>query len=186
MARSFAAGRRSIFGNVLRRLLCLTEHRRRRVRITELAKRVGLLGAIILALLARPAKGQAGTAKADAPGIPTIAPVIEAVDGAVVNMSAMSERPAQVCPLFRDLFFQPFLPSPYRLPPERRTSAGSGAIRPRTSRSSGCAWPRRRRAGIGGHIGHRAPERLARWTREAGGPASLTRGAGAISFRRGG
>lgn len=74
MARSFAAERRSIFGNVLRRLLCLTEHRRRRVRITELAKRVGLLGAIILALLARPAKGRLGPRKRTPPASPPSRP----------------------------------------------------------------------------------------------------------------
>ena len=71
----------------------------------------------------------AAPALADDRGIPTLAPVIERVSDAVVNISVVSERPAQLSPLYRDPFFAPFLPpmSPEG-PVERQMSAGSGVI----------------------------------------------------------
>lgn len=83
---------------------------------------------IFAAALAGPAAAQIATAETDARGIPTIAPLIDEVDDAVVNISVISERPTQLTPLFRDPFFQPFLPPPDQLPPQRRRSAGSGVI----------------------------------------------------------
>ncbi len=71
----------------------------------------------------------AGAALADDRGIPTLAPVIERVADAVVNIAVVSERPAQMTPLFRDPFFAPFLPPmPPEGPVERQMSAGSGVI----------------------------------------------------------
>lgn len=75
-----------------------------------------------------PSIAQVTTAEADSRGIPTIAPLIDAVDDAVVNISVVSERPAQTSPLFRDPFFQPFLPPLERLPQQLQVSAGSGVI----------------------------------------------------------
>lgn len=77
---------------------------------------------------AGPAMAQILAAETDARGIPTIAPLIDAVDDAVVNIAVVTERPAQTTPLFRDPVFQPFLPSPEDMPPQRQLSAGSGVI----------------------------------------------------------
>lgn len=74
------------------------------------------------------AAAQVVTAQADARGIPTVAPLIDAVDDAVVNIAVVSERPAQMTPLFRGPFFQPFLPPFEQMPPQRQMSAGSGVI----------------------------------------------------------
>jgi Do/DeqQ family serine protease len=79
-------------------------------------------------LISVPVSGQVLSAQTDARGIPTIAPLIQAVDDAVVNISVISERPTQMTPLFRDPFFQPFLPPLDSLPPQRQMSAGSGVI----------------------------------------------------------
>jgi len=81
-----------------------------------------------LGIAAGPSAAQVVTAEADARGIPTIAPLIAAVDDAVVNIAVVSERPAQMTPLFRDPFFQPFLPPLDQIPPQRQVSAGSGVI----------------------------------------------------------
>ncbi|MFP4405725.1 Do family serine endopeptidase [Rhodosalinus sp.] len=91
-------------------------------------RRLALLAVLSLGIAPDPSAAQVPTAGADARGIPTIAPLIEAVDDAVVNIAVVSERPAQMTPLFRDPFFQPFLPPPGRLPPQRQMSAGSGVI----------------------------------------------------------
>lgn len=92
---------------------------------------LGRLAAIVLlslGLAAGPATAQIAAVEINERGIPTIAPLIAAVDDAVVNISVVSERPAQTTPLFRDPFFQPFLPSPEDMPPQRQMSAGSGVI----------------------------------------------------------
>ncbi|MFP4451488.1 MAG: trypsin-like peptidase domain-containing protein [Rhodosalinus sp.] len=91
-------------------------------------RRLALLAVLSLGIAPDPSAAQVPMAGADARGIPTIAPLIEAVDDAVVNIAVVSERPAQMTPLFRDPFFQPFLPPPGRLPPQRQMSAGSGVI----------------------------------------------------------
>ena len=92
-----------------------------------------LLRSVLILLMtfgfaAGPSAAQVVTAEADARGIPTIAPLIAAVDDAVVNIAVVSERPAQMTPLFRDPFFQPFLPPLNQIPPQRQVSAGSGVI----------------------------------------------------------
>ncbi len=59
-------------------------------------------------------------------GIPTLAPLLEKVTPAVVNISVVSRVPVEENPLFRDPFFRRFFDLP-ELPPERsRISAGSG------------------------------------------------------------
>lgn len=90
--------------------------------------RAALVLFLSLGIAAGPSAAQVVTAEADARGIPTIAPLIDAVDDAVVNIAVVSERPAQLTPLFRDPFFQPFLPPLDRMPPQRQMSAGSGVI----------------------------------------------------------
>ncbi|MEO1600881.1 MAG: Do family serine endopeptidase [Pseudomonadota bacterium] len=91
-------------------------------------KRLVFLFVVSLGVTANASVAQAPIAEADARGIPTIAPLIDTVDDAVVNIAVVSERPAQMTPLFRDPFFQPFLPPLEQLPPQRQMSAGSGVI----------------------------------------------------------
>jgi len=84
--------------------------------------------AFVLGVIAPPVSAQIVAAEADARGIPTIAPLIAKVDDAVVNIAVVSERPAQISPLFRDPFFRRFLPPLQELPPQRQMAAGSGVI----------------------------------------------------------
>jgi Do/DeqQ family serine protease len=91
-------------------------------------QRIIAFAALILALFTPSAAALAQGVAQDARGLPTVAPLIEEIDDAVVNISVVSERPAQLTPLFRDPFFQPFLPAPDELPPQQRRSAGSGVI----------------------------------------------------------
>ncbi len=90
--------------------------------------RLAIVSFLSFCVAVGPSVAQVTTAEADSRGIPTIAPLIDAVDDAVVNISVVSERPAQTSPLFRDPFFQPFLPPLERLPQQRQVSAGSGVI----------------------------------------------------------
>lgn len=74
-----------------------------------------------------PAPAQVGPA-ADERGIVTIAPLLERVTPAVVNISVVSERPVETNPLYQDPFFRRFFDLP-ELPPRRpQMSAGSGVI----------------------------------------------------------
>ena len=90
--------------------------------------RLAFLLVLSLGIATGPVAAQVVTAETDSRGIPTIAPLIDAVDDAVVNIAVVSERPAQMTPLFRDPFFQPFLPPLEQMPPQRQMSAGSGVI----------------------------------------------------------
>lgn len=62
------------------------------------------------------------------PSQPTLAPLVEKVAPAVVNISVLSRSPLQDNPLLRDPFFRRFfdLPDPEKIPPQM--SAGSGVI----------------------------------------------------------
>lgn len=62
------------------------------------------------------------------PSQPTLAPLVEKVAAAVVNISVLSRSPVQDNPLLRDPFFRRFfeLPDPDKVPPQM--SAGSGVI----------------------------------------------------------
>lgn len=90
--------------------------------------RLAFLFVFSIGVVAGPAVAQIAAVEPDESGIPTIAPLIDAVDDAVVNIAVVSERPAQMTPLFRDPFFQPFVPPLEQLPPQRQMSAGSGVI----------------------------------------------------------
>jgi S1-C subfamily serine protease len=81
-----------------------------------------------LGLAACPSVAQIVKAEPDARGIPTIAPPIAAVEDAVVNIAVISERPAQLTPLFSDRFCAHFLPPPDQVPPQRQMSAGAGGV----------------------------------------------------------
>ena len=60
--------------------------------------------------------------------LPTLAPVLERVTPAVVNISVISETPAASNPLYNDPFFRRFFDLPDAPPPQQRMSAGSGVI----------------------------------------------------------
>jgi Do/DeqQ family serine protease len=59
-------------------------------------------------------------------GLPTLAPLMEKVTPAVVNISVLSQSPVEDNPLFRDPFFRRFFSLPQEMQPQM--SAGSGVI----------------------------------------------------------
>ena len=61
-------------------------------------------------------------------GIPTLAPLLEKVTPAVVNISVATMVPQRHNPLFRDPFFRRFFDMPDDAPARRQQSAGSGVI----------------------------------------------------------
>ena len=61
-------------------------------------------------------------------GVPTLAPLLEKVTPAVVNISVATMAPQRHNPLFRDPFFRRFFNLPDDAPARRRQSAGSGVI----------------------------------------------------------
>ncbi|MCW5620723.1 MAG: Do family serine endopeptidase [Burkholderiales bacterium] len=82
---------------------------------------------IALAAFVLPAAAGAGALPVFPDGrIPTLAPLIDEVTPAVVNISVMSASPEEENPLLQDPFFRRFFGLPDR--PEPRLSAGSGVI----------------------------------------------------------
>src|SRR3990170_4795459 len=77
-----------------------------------------------LALLPLPAAAQP---TADARGLPTLAPVVNLVTPAVVNVSVITRAPVEDNPLFRDPFFRRFFNLPDR-PQRQEQAVGSGVI----------------------------------------------------------
>ena len=61
-------------------------------------------------------------------GVPTLAPLLEKVTPAVVNISVATMAPERYNPLFRDPFFRRFFDLPDDAPARPRQSAGSGVI----------------------------------------------------------
>jgi Do/DeqQ family serine protease len=80
--------------------------------------------AIVLALLCLEAAAQL-PALATRDGLPTLAPVIERVAPAVVNIAVLVRSPEEQNPLLRDPFFRRFFGLQ---PPQPQLSAGSGVI----------------------------------------------------------
>jgi len=81
--------------------------------------------ALLLGLLApSPAAAQPA---ADARGLPTLAPLVNQVTPAVVNISVVTRAPMEDNPLFRDPFFRRFFNLPDR-PQRKEQAAGSGVI----------------------------------------------------------
>ncbi|MBX3664617.1 MAG: Do family serine endopeptidase [Burkholderiales bacterium] len=75
-------------------------------------------------LLPAPAAAQPAT---DARGLPTLAPLVNQVTPAVVNISVVTRAPMEDNPLFRDPFFRRFFNLPDR-PQRKEQAAGSGVI----------------------------------------------------------
>ena len=88
--------------------------------------RAAFLALFFAALLAAPPAIAQQTAIV--PSQPTLAPLVEKVAPAVVNIAVLSRSPVQDNPLLRDPFFRRFfeLPDPDKIPPQM--SAGSGVI----------------------------------------------------------
>lgn len=82
--------------------------------------------ALAVALLPAIAAAQT-TAPVDARGLPTLAPVVNLVTPAVVNVSVVTRTPMEDNPLFRDPFFRRFFNLPDR-PQPKEQAAGSGVI----------------------------------------------------------
>ena len=61
-------------------------------------------------------------------GVPTLAPLLEKVTPAVVNISVATMAPQRHNPLFRDPFFRRYFNLPGDAPARRQQSAGSGVI----------------------------------------------------------
>ena len=91
---------------------------------------LALLAAALLAAGPAAAAAQAPIhgIDADERGIPTLAPLLENVIGAVVNISVVSERPNEEDPRFRDPLFRKFFGQPGQTPSRPRVSGGSGVI----------------------------------------------------------
>ena len=64
----------------------------------------------------------------DARGLPTLAPLVEEVTPAVVNISVVTRSPMEDNPLFRDPFFRKFFNLPDKPPSQQEQAAGSGVI----------------------------------------------------------
>ena len=64
----------------------------------------------------------------DARGLPTLAPLVNDVTPAVVNISVVTRAPMESNPLFRDPFFRRFFGVPDRPQQQREQAAGSGVI----------------------------------------------------------
>jgi Do/DeqQ family serine protease len=80
--------------------------------------------------LAVPVPAPAQVPQLVAQGIPTLAPMIEKVTPAVVNIAVTSKIPAQDNPLLQDPFFRRFFGDqmPDRIPERKQMAAGSGVI----------------------------------------------------------
>jgi serine protease Do/serine protease DegQ len=88
------------------------------------AARRGLIA--LFALLAALPAARAW-AQADGRGLPTLAPLVNEVTPAVVNISVVTRSPLEDNPLFRDPFFRRFFNLPDR-PQRQEQAAGSGVI----------------------------------------------------------
>jgi Do/DeqQ family serine protease len=61
-------------------------------------------------------------------GMPTLAPLVERVTPAVVNVAVKTKLDIQDNPLFKDPKFRRFFDLPDKMPPQERSSVGSGVI----------------------------------------------------------
>ena len=84
---------------------------------------------IVLAVAAGPAPAGLPLLESGDDGLPSLAPLLERVTPAVVNISVVSEAPQEENPLFRDPFFRWFFDLPDQAPEDRNSMAsGSGVI----------------------------------------------------------
>jgi Do/DeqQ family serine protease len=93
---------------------------------SEFSSRLILAGRLAIAVLVLGAASAHGAAPPDARALPTLAPLVNEVTPAVVNISVVT-RAIEDNPLFRDPFFRRFFNVPER-PQRREQAAGSGVI----------------------------------------------------------
>jgi Do/DeqQ family serine protease len=86
--------------------------------------RFASLAVLVTALAAVPVAAQPQT---DARGLPTLAPIVNEVTPAVVNISVLTRSPLETNPLFADPYFRRFFNIPDR-PQRQEQAAGSGVI----------------------------------------------------------
>ena len=82
---------------------------------------------LLTAALLCTSTASAAPPQTDARGLPTLAPLVNEVTPAVVNISVVTRSPLEDNPLFRDPFFRRFFNIPER-PQRREQAAGSGVI----------------------------------------------------------
>ena len=88
-------------------------------------RKIGSVPVLLLVLLATAAMAQpAGLPTRD--GLPTLAPILEKVTPAVVNIAVLQATPEEDNPLMRDPFFRRFFGMPQQAEPQ--IAAGSGVI----------------------------------------------------------
>src|SRR5882672_3449195 len=84
-----------------------------------------IAAALLLALAAFPAPAQVGGFPLR-DGLPTLAPTLEKIMPAVVNIAVLHNSPEEQNPLLRDPFFRRFFGGPQQSEPQ--VAAGSGVI----------------------------------------------------------
>jgi serine protease Do/serine protease DegQ len=80
--------------------------------------------AFVAVVSAALAAAQAAQPQTDARGLPTLAPLVNEVTPAVVNISVITRSPLEANPLFADPFFRRFFNLPDR-PQRQEQAAGS-------------------------------------------------------------
>jgi serine protease Do/serine protease DegQ len=88
---------------------------------------VRIFARLLWAILLAPAAFAGAAVPVDSSGLPTLAPVVNQVTPAVVNISVITRAPMEDNPLFQDPFFRRFFNLPER-PQKREQAAGSGVI----------------------------------------------------------
>ena len=83
--------------------------------------------ALLITLIVASTAATAAQSPPDSRGLPTLAPLVNAVTPAVVNISVITRSPLEDNPLFRDPFFRRFFNLPDR-PQRSEQAAGSGVI----------------------------------------------------------
>ena len=94
----------------------------------NVTRRISAAGAALLVLLPLAATPAAAQPAAEARALPTLAPVVNQVTPAVVNVSVVTRTPMEDNPLFRDPFFRRFFNLPDRPQQRKEQAAGSGVI----------------------------------------------------------
>ena len=95
------------------------------VRLNKAVCRLGC--ALVMVFAALPALSASPSTDSARQGLPTLAPLVNEVTPAVVNISVITRSPLEDNPLFRDPYFRRFFNLPDR-PQRREQSAGSGVI----------------------------------------------------------
>ncbi len=99
-----------------------------RRRVAPLVVAAAFLVSIPTVLVSLPAAAQPPADASQAAPLPTLAPLVEKVTPAVVNIAVESKAPAEDNPFMRDPFFRKFFNLPDMPPARPQMAAGSGVI----------------------------------------------------------